>query len=85
MPEFWSQPIETIAFFVFPGVHLLFGRCADSQPSGRNFKTTPSIRSSKLEKQTGKISTDITQVTFGLVRIVAQCRQQWKKLLSAAI
>ena len=30
-------------------------------------------------------STDITQVTFGLVRIVAQCRQQWKKLLSAAI
>ena len=29
--------------------------------------------------------TDITQVTFGLVRIVAQCRQQWKKLLSAAI
>ena len=33
----------------------------------------------------GFISSDITQVTFGLVRIVAQCRQQWKKLLSAAI
>ena len=32
-----------------------------------------------------ELLTDITQVTFGLVRIVAQCRQQWKKLLSAAI